>query len=511
MIGAGSVKNDTANIKVTTVRDGERDIEAVSGANLFEVLRENNVPIAANCGGRGTCGKCTVSMGGPDVLACQTEVTDGMRIKVTGEEDSFVILEDYVSGEKLSDTAEDLDNLGVAVDIGTTTVVLQLIDVTSGRVASTRSFLNPQRQYGEDVISRIQFANEGGLDALKDAIRSHLLAAVKSLCADVGVELPRLKYICIAGNTTMMYLLLGYACTSLGVYPFEPEFPCKDQYSFGEVFGDSAGACEYPVYLLPWVSAYVGGDITAGYLDCRGNGGETSFLIDMGTNGEMMLWHGDRVFCCSTAAGPAFEGGGITYGTGSIPGAISKIDLVDGAYIYETIGGAAPVGICGSGVLDASACLLKAEIVDETGRMDDEHFDDGVVIAARDNKKPILFTQKDIRELQLAKSAIRAGVEILLSEAGLSIADLDAVYLAGGFGQKLRIESAVEVGILPEAMAQKVRSVGNSSLGGCVRVCRDLAMLEDAKDLAQKSKEMPLSTHPNFQDLFMDNMAFGEL
>lgn len=508
MIGVEPVESDTANIKVIAASGGEMDVTTRAGANLLDVLRVNDVSIAANCGGRGTCGKCVVQIGGADRLACRTEVADGMLVKVASAEDSFVILEDYASGERSSDAIENLDDLSVAVDIGTTTVVLQLIDSKSGRAASTRSFLNPQRQYGEDVISRIQYANEGGLASLRDAIRSSLLGSVKSLCADAGVEPGRLRHICIAGNTTMMYLLLGYACDSLGVFPFEPAFPRHERYTPDEIFG-TGDIRECPVYLLPWVSAYVGGDIAAGYLDCRAREGETAFLIDMGTNGEMMLWHKDRVFCCSTAAGPAFEGGGITYGTGSIPGAISKIDLADGSYVCETIGGAAPVGICGSGVLDAAACLLRAGIVDETGRMDDQYFDDGVVIAARENKKPILFTQKDVRELQLAKSAIRAGIEILMSEAGLSVSELDSVYLAGGFGQKLRIESAVEVGILTEAMAQKVRSAGNTSLGGCVRVCRDLTLLGDAAELTKKTKEMPLSTHPDFQDLFMDNMAFG--
>jgi uncharacterized 2Fe-2S/4Fe-4S cluster protein (DUF4445 family) len=429
-----------------------------------------------------------------------------MQVKVISGEDSFVILEDYASGENVSIPVDNFDHLSIAVDIGTTTVVLQLIDSLSGNAVKTRSFLNAQRQYGEDVISRIQYANEGGLDVLKDAIRLSLLGAIQSLCSDVDIEPERLEYICIAGNTTMMYLLLGYPCNSLGVFPFEPEFARKDVYDFSEVFGTDV--CKCPVYLLPWISAYVGGDITAGYLDCRGKGSETAFLIDMGTNGEMILWAGDNTLCCSTAAGPAFEGGGITFGTGSIPGAISKVDLADDSFICETISGAEPVGICGSGVLDASACLLRGEFVDETGRMEDPYFDDGVVIANRSNDKPILFTQKDVRELQLAKSAIRAGVEILLKEAGLSISQLDAVYLAGGFGQKLRIESAVAVGLLPDEMAQKVRSIGNSSLGGCVRTCRDLKMLEEAEALTKRAKEVQLSAHPDFNDLFMDYMSF---
>jgi uncharacterized 2Fe-2S/4Fe-4S cluster protein (DUF4445 family) len=509
LIGAGYVKKDATFIKVFTPRDGERDIEAKTGANLLDVLRGNDISIAANCGGRGTCGKCTVNVSGRKRLACQTEVSEGMQVKVVSDEESFVILEDYASGEKQEASADSYGRLSIAVDIGTTTVVLQLIDLDGGKAVRTRSFLNGQRQYGEDVISRIQYANEGGLDVLRDAIRLQLLNAVQSLCADVNAEPAKLEYICIAGNTTMMYLLLGYQCQSLGVFPFEPEFARKDRYDFQEVFGTDASKCD--VYILPWVSAYVGGDITAGYLDCCARQEETAFLIDMGTNGEMMLWSGDTTLCCSTAAGPAFEGGGITFGTGSIPGAISKLDLENDSFVYETIGGAPPAGICGSGVLDASACLLRGEFVDETGRMEDPYFDDGVVIANRENDKPIIFTQKDVRELQLAKSAIRAGVEILLKEAGLSISQLDAVYLAGGFGQKLRIENAVEVGLLPQEMAQKVRSVGNTSLGGCVRTCLDLGIIAKADELVKRTKEMPLSAHPDFNDLFMEFMAFGEI
>jgi uncharacterized 2Fe-2S/4Fe-4S cluster protein (DUF4445 family) len=396
----------------------------------------------------------------------------------------------------------------VAIDIGTTTVVLQLIDADTGKVVGTRSFLNGQRPYGEDVVTRIQYSGEGGLETLNQAIRSGLKSALDALCADADIGIDRLEYICVAGNTTMIYLLLGYPCKSLGVYPFEPEFAVKEKYTFKEAFGRDDCKCD--VYILPWASAYVGGDITAGYLACCTGPNETALLIDMGTNGEMLLWSGDKAWCCSTAAGPAFEGGGIEFGTGSVPGAISKVDLDDGKFIYETIGGASPVGICGSGVLDASACLLRGEFVDESGRMEDPYFNSGVVLAKGANGQDILFTQKDIRELQLAKSAVRAGLEIMLTVSGLSISQLDAVYLAGGFGQKLRLESAVQVGLLPQDLSEKTKTSGNSSLGGCVKVSCDLNILKEAEALSKRAHEIQLNEHPDFQNLFMEHMMFSQ-
>ncbi|MDR3165676.1 MAG: ASKHA domain-containing protein [Synergistaceae bacterium] len=500
------MRDDITVIKIKTAQ-GERGIEAVIGANLLDVLRANDIPIAANCGGRGTCGKCGVITEGVRKLACETNVEPEMHIEVETEENSFVIVTDY--GDKTEGEASgDCVHPCVAIDIGTTTVVLQLIDTSNGRVVGTRSFLNGQRIYGEDVVTRIKYAGEGGLDTMNQTIRSGLLSALDALCADAGIEHERLEHICVAGNTTMMYLLLGYRCESLGVYPFEPEIAIKERYTFHETFGSEAFNC--PVYLVPWVSAYVGGDITAGYLACCTGPDETALLIDMGTNGEMMLWSGDKIWCCSTAAGPAFEGGGIEYGTGSIPGAISKVDLADDKFICETIGGASPVGICGSGVLDASACMLRGEYVDESGRMDDPYFNDGVVIAEGASGRKIIFTQKDMREIQLAKSAIRAGVEIMLKVSEFSADQLDAVYLAGGFGQKLRLESAVEIGLLPEELQEKTRTSGNSSLGGCVKVCRDMKLMDDAYALTKKTKEMQLNMHPDFQDLFMEHMMFGQ-
>ncbi|MDR0764046.1 MAG: ASKHA domain-containing protein [Synergistaceae bacterium] len=500
------MRDDATTVKIKTAR-GEREVEAAMGANLLGVFRANDIPIAAGCGGRGTCGKCGVITGGVKKLACETKVEPDMRVEIENEENSFAIVTDYAGGAAAAPPGE-CQRPRVAIDVGTTTVVLQLIDASDGRVVGTRSFLNGQRIYGEDVVTRIKYAGEGGLDTLNRAIRGGLLSAFCALCADAGLDRGRPEYICVAGNTTMMYLLLGHRCDSLGAYPFEPEFPIRERYTFSDVFGSDAFSC--PVYLVPWVSAYVGGDITAGRLACRAGPDETALLIDMGTNGEMMLWSGDNIRCCSTAAGPAFEGGGIECGTGSIPGAISKVGLADGKFVCETIGGASPIGICGSGALDASACMLRGGYMDESGRMNDPYFGDGVVIAEGAGGGKIIFTQKDIREIQLAKSAIRAGVEIMLKVSELSADRIDTVYLAGGFGQKLCLESAVEIGLIPEALREKIRASGNSSLGGCVKICRDMKMMDAARALAKKAREIQLNTHPDFQDLFMEHMMFGQ-
>lgn len=502
------MKKDQVYIQVKSASGDKKEIRTDAGANLLEVLRANGSRIPAGCGGKGTCGKCKVRIEGKETLACLTEIKSDMAVEVLIQEDDFSIEVGYHTDQSAQAiTGADIRQPCIAVDIGTTTVALQLLDASTGAIVRTSSFLNAQRQYGADVISRIQLSNEGGVDTLQAAIRDDLNKAISALCTESGIEVQQLAYICIAGNTTMMYLLLGLSCQSLGKYPFHPEFPVKEQYPSSEVLGDGTLTC--PIYLLPWASAYVGGDITAGYLACCNGPKETALLIDMGTNGEMMLWSGEKIWCTSTAAGPAFEGGGITFGTGSIPGAISRVDILDNHQIvYETIGGAPAVGICGSGVLDIAAGVLLSGYIDDTGRMEDKYGKQGVEIAQGKNGQGIYFTQKDIRELQLAKSAIRAGVEILLQESGIAIEQLDTVYLAGGFGQKLRLESAVAIGLIPQSIADKAKPSGNSSLGGCVRACANLEQLKIAHKVAQTAEEVLLSTHKDFQNQFMEHMAF---
>ena len=264
-----------------------------------------------------------------------------------------------------------------------------------------------------------------------------------------------------------------------------------------------------PVLLLPGISTYVGADITAGMLSLdfvKRDG--IAVLIDLGTNGEMAVGNREKILVTSTAAGPAFEGGNISCGVGSVAGAISDV-TIDGTNVrYETIGGQPPVGICGTGAIAVTAELLRNEWIDETGLLDEDYFDDGFLLAQDAQGEPIAFTQKDVREMQLANAAVRAGLETLLVRYGITYDEIDKVYLAGGFGYKMNLEKAVSIGLIPRELSDKVEAVGNSSLSGA----RDALLLKDATEqlnkLCQIAEEVNLSTDKKFNEFYMEYMMF---
>jgi len=349
------------------------------------------------------------------------------------------------------------EGYGIAVDIGTTTVVLALLDLSDGTVLARHSFMNPQRAFGPDVISRIHTANEGHLEELRRMIVQAVAVGLAELLAARGVVPVSVAHISIAGNTTMTHLLLGLPCESLGVIPFKPAFSLAERYAFADVFGDGNITC--PLSIFPWFTAFVGGDIMAGLLHVLQENSKRFLLIDLGTNGEMALMDGNRLIVTSTAAGPAFESGK---------------------------GGA-------SGAIHALAELVRAGTVDETGLLEGE----------------AVFTQRQIRDLQLAKSAVRSGLEILLEIAGLAYSDLDAVYLAGGIGQAMAVRDAVEIGLLPGELREKARAVGNASLGGAaLLLCAPKAVGTDIGRLQGVAEEVKLAEHPRFNDCFMEYIGF---
>jgi uncharacterized 2Fe-2S/4Fe-4S cluster protein (DUF4445 family) len=500
---------------------------ARNGENLLDVIRANEIDIPADCGGRGSCGKCTVTIGGERCLACQTVVDSDMDVTIPhGGSDSYDILTDSGSCGVDSTTTINPERT-IAIDIGTTTVVVKLAD-SADRDICIAAEMNEQRSYGADVISRID-ASMDDPSLLSGIITNQLDNMISRVIEDSGTDASDVKRIVVSGNTTMCYLLLGLPCRSLGLAPFEPAFSFKETYAYHEVF--HANTLESPVYILPFVSSFIGGDITAGLMTLDGAcsvGEDTAtdkkenatddiyrhdsfILVDMGTNGEIAYSAQGRIRCTSTAAGPAFEGGNISCGSGSIEGAISKIAIKDNSFAFETIGGAPARSICGSGILDAMACFADEGIIKATGALNsDSPFvaDNSVVVAAAADgaARASVITHKDIREFQLAKSAIRAGIETLIDEFDGHIPD--RLYLAGGFGQHLNPESAFRIGLIPETLRGKVIPIGNSSLAGAALAAANTDHIEAASQIAKKGEEINLASHPLFNKLFMEYMKF---
>ncbi|MDR1496453.1 MAG: ASKHA domain-containing protein [Clostridiales Family XIII bacterium] len=513
-----------------TVRFSELGISAQAndGDNLLDIIRANGIDIAADCGGRGSCGKCVVVANGERGLACELLVRDDMNVTIPRSDDDYDILTDTkLPSETNPPGAEYIDpanteaprgataGTSIAVDIGTTTIVTKLIDLASGRELGTAAALNEQRPYGADVISRINASMDDAFP-LSAIITEQVDKMIIELLKDSDVLTGAVRRVVVAGNTTMSYLLLGLPCRSLGLAPFEPAFAFKDEYSYGEIFPVKGreNRIDAPVFVMPFISAYVGGDITAGLLQresLKVGDGESYILVDMGTNGEIVYHLGERFLCTATAAGPAFEGGNISCGSGSVEGAISKVRMENGAFKCETIGGAPARSVCGSGLLDVMACFIDEGIVDATGAMnaDSPYVGDNAVIVADDRPsggERIALTQKDVREFQLAKSATRSGIETLIGEFGDCVPD--KLYLAGGFGQRLDPNSAFTTGLLPESVRNRVEPIGNSSLAGAALAAVDRERFGAAARIAAVGEEINLATHARFNQLFMEHMMF---
>jgi uncharacterized 2Fe-2S/4Fe-4S cluster protein (DUF4445 family) len=322
-----------------------------------------------------------------------------------------------------------------------------------------------------------------------------------------GVAKNKIKTIAVAGNTAMGHMLLGYSCEDIGRYPFITENIDTIKLSFKEVL--KSEYLDASIIMLPGISAFVGGDILAGLLACEFNRIENpSLFLDLGTNGEMAVGRKDRIMVSSTAAGPAFEGGNISCGIGSIAGAVCSVRIEEGVLSYQTIGDEPPVGICGTGILEIVSELLKSGIIDETGLFTDQYFETGYEIAKDPAGNSILVTQKDIREIQLAKAAVRAGVETLLADYGITEKEIDTVFLAGGFGYKIDLGKAVHIGLLPAGLTDRIRPIGNSSLNGAVKYLVE----EDAKNkeeqILRSCKEIILANDTVFNTQYIKQMNF---
>lgn len=495
------------------------------GQSLLELLQAERIFLPAVCAGRGTCGKCKVQVlegelnpSAQDIsFFKENELEQGMRLACCAYperdcvislnshgEDSFEVLAETGSDNKKNDSLHGGTRYGIAADIGTTTIAMQRVNLDTKETEQVFTTINRQRAFGADVISRIEASNNGKKDALQKSIQKDLLDGIDALTGK-GTIVP--EKMVIGANTTMVHLLMGYSCETLGFAPFTPVNLGTIHTTGRELLG--ATCPDFSVTVLPGISTYVGGDIVAGLYALDFDRLEkTTVLIDLGTNGEMAIGRKSRILATSTAAGPAFEGGNITYGTGSVPGAVCKVKLQEGQVCLETIQHAQPIGICGTGVIDAAYELLQAELIDETGLLDEEYFENGFLLTDKNTTPQISIFQKDIREIQLAKSAVRAGLETLLMHYNVTYEEIDCIYIAGGFGYKMDIHKAVGIGLLPEQCQGKIKAVGNSCLSGTKAYLLEEKTRQRTEHIRQISTEIQLANDKHFNQFYMDYMCF---
>jgi uncharacterized 2Fe-2S/4Fe-4S cluster protein (DUF4445 family) len=395
---------------------------------------------------------------------------------------------------------------GIAVDIGTTTLAMALVDLESGEIKQRLSVVNKQREFGADVISRMERAGKGDLSRMSDAVRTQIAQGAEALCREEGVSGKAVVKFAVAGNTTMLHLLLGLSCATLGVVPFTPVTLDFVRCAYRELFD---GDLSCPVVILPGISTYVGADISAGlFFTELHESTEPVFFMDIGTNGEMALVKDGTLLCTATAAGPAFEGGNILWGTGSVPGAISQAAYHDGMFDIKTIGDKPAMGICGSAVIDIVYHGLRNGLIESSGK-----FAAGVgdlVLAKNPEGEEIKFIQKDVRELQLAKSAIRSGMEALLHHTGTDYNAVKTLYIAGGFGFNMNFESGAGIGLIPQELKSKVSLIGNSALGGAVKYLLDCDAGEKIEKIVELSQEYSLPEDRYFNQIFIENVEFEQ-
>ena len=480
-------------------------LQAKNGDNLYELLRSADLAPEAFCGGNGKCGKCTVTVNGTEVLSCRTIVDRDLCITIPPRDGVHVLTGTDISCPEKSITTTDAiscssdGGLFIAFDVGTTTVVCFLLDAT-GRVLASAGDLNPQVVYGADVVSRLRSASAGTLGEQSRLIQECMIRLINRVCGKTGADTGHVQVISVVGNPTMQQLFLGLDISNLITIPFTPAL----QECVISPAGDLFPVCPDAVLLtVPDVSGYVGADTIACILSTEMYKSDAlTLLIDIGTNGEMVLGNKKHMVACATAAGPALEGANIRFGMRSTEGAIDHVYLENGAVHCHVIGEGKAKGICGSGLIDAIAVFLELGRLDRRGR----------ILPVGEEALPltdsIFLTQDDIREVQLAKSAIATGIRLMAEETGVEIDAVENVYLAGAFGSFLSPDNACYIGLIPEELIGRIKAVGNAAGAGACRIACSEAQFRLTKNLAGRTELLELASLPGFRAQFAKNMYF---
>ncbi|HEX3032597.1 MAG TPA: ASKHA domain-containing protein [Bacillota bacterium] len=513
------------------------EVEVGKGTNLGEVMSSAGQKKDFPCGGLGKCGKCEteILVAGTGekarVLACSFPVMENIQVlESTAEETGAVILTgDSPGTPEKHQKSRGLSSapLGLAIDIGTTTVVVYLVDLETGEELETGADLNGQRIFGGDVISRINLASQGReqLEKLQKTVLATIKGIITRITKNTGVSPEQIKFVTVAGNTCMHHLFLGLDPRGLGRAPFQPVRTEPVQIKAAQL-----GLELHPeavVWVFPVIAGFVGGDTVAAILatrlhESRGN----CLLIDIGTNSEMVVKGQGRMSATSAAAGPALEGAQISCGMRAVEGAISKVSLAPQVE-YEVIANSNPRGICGSGIIDVLAEMIKAGLVTNRGRLADPQSFQGpeylrsrlagsgheakfiLVLAEENDGKEIHLSQKDISQIQLAKGAIRAAQELLIESVGISADSIEQVFVAGAFGNFMNVENGMTIGLLPEWARGKLTGVGNAAGKGA-----KLALLSEEQRLKAASVRtqvefLELGGTEGFQKAFTKGMLFS--
>lgn len=497
---------------------------ALAGQPLSEILRRKSVALNTRCGQKGKCNGCTVELlegrvepmpeVGQTIAACQSRASGDVRLRVPHR--SLVDYEPQVLGDyriAVGLANEPLyEGLAAAVDVGTTTIVVQLVE--DGATVAEASAFNAQMRLGDDVLTRINLCSTDDtmLEELQRAVAGTIRSLVGESLREAGRAEDDLRGYAIAGNTTMLHLLAGVNPRSLGVAPFTPVFLESRVFRGGELGLAPPSAA---VTLLPGAAAYVGADLTAGVFASGLLYDEgPSLLVDIGTNGEIILKVGDALYGCATAAGPAFEGSGLSCGMRAGKGAVAHVSFGTIPPTIEVIGGGNPEGLCGSAYVDLLAEGRRAGLIGPVGRIspdrDGVEVRDGIRairIGTGRGQTPIVVTEFDVAALLQAKAAIAAGIETLLTKAGIRAQDLKTVYVAGGFGMHLDLDHAIACGLLPGLDRERLVLVGNTSLGGAFAALVDQTCLAEFERAGREMAIVELNLEPGFEDAYIDHLA----
>jgi uncharacterized 2Fe-2S/4Fe-4S cluster protein (DUF4445 family) len=530
--------------------DGATDLSLGPGdakRPLSELLAHHGHPLNTRCGGRGLCGGCEVGLragalrrttdgalvtpaAGDRLRSCQLRLAENGDATVTVPARSLlrhepsIVAEFKVNVPWAHNPLDPAARIGAAVDIGTTTVALLLADLATGQVKGEASAFNAQIRFGEDVLTRIQlcYENPAGLRQLQQAVTVETIQPLLvAACAEAGIEPRDVGVMTVAANTTMQHLLAGVDPSPLGVHPFRPVFLEHRTYAPAEL-GLAFGGPGAKVHLLPGPAAYVGADLAAGLVATGMLYDEGPvLLVDVGTNGEIIAKVGDRLVGCATAAGPAFEGAGLTSGSRGVKGAIERITLHGDPFAADLgiIGGSArPIGICGSAYVDFLWEGRRTGLVQANGRFADDfvrragavvqadEYGRKLQLHARGASGPVWISEVDIARLLQAKAAIAAGINTLLGLLGTAAADVRTVYLAGGFGLHLSLEHAIGCGLLPGFTPAQIQVVGNTSLGGAFLALNDRSFLGEMQAACARMESVELNLQPGFEDAYIDQL-----